>query len=124
MARIHEPCDGCPRRKHCGGVCAALAGFAGRTSRRTRRAFQIADERALTEKILNLRDELDSEERRIIDLFYVDQLTQTEIAETLGISQASVSRLLQKMQERVHEVYHDAVRRFTQRARQARRTAQ
>ncbi len=120
MARTHEPCEGCPRRKTCGGVCRSLAAFSRPLRGPARRAFRVAEGRALTEKVLDLRDEMDGKSRKIIDLYYVEQLTQHEIAERLGISQSFVSRTILETHERVHELYHDAVRRFTEKARLAR----
>lgn len=116
MARVHQPCNGCPRRKSCAGVCPPLAAHGGHRPPGAARAFRVEEKRALTQKILDLRDEMDPADRQVIDMFYVEQMKQREIADRLGISQVAVCRMLQKARERVHELYHDAVRRFKERA--------
>lgn len=117
MARVHQPCDGCPRRKSCAGVCPPLAAYGGRRRPGSGRAFRIEESRALTQKILDLRDEMDADDRKIIDMFYVEQMNQRQIAGALGLSQATVCRMLQRAHERVHELYHDSVSRFKEKAR-------
>lgn len=47
--------------------------------------------------IQQLLDELDEKEKRLIQLRYFDNVTQTEVAKQLGISQVQVSRLEKKI---------------------------
>ncbi|MGQ0825521.1 MAG: sigma-70 family RNA polymerase sigma factor [Actinomycetota bacterium] len=53
--------------------------------------FEIAEHRVVIEKLL---DHLPERERMIVRLRFFEDLTQTEIAEQVGISQMHVSRLL------------------------------
>ena len=57
------------------------------------RAFDHADDRDLLERSLSV---LGARERQIVLLRYVDELTQREIAERVGVSQMHVSRLLRR----------------------------
>ena len=50
-----------------------------------------------------LRDVLDDRDRRVLYLRYVEDLTQTEIAKRIGVSQMQVSRLIRKALERLSE---------------------
>ena len=56
-------------------------------------------------------DALDERERRIVELRFFDELTQSQIASEIGISQMHVSRLLRRalttMRGRIEEVAHD-----------------
>ncbi len=58
--------------------------------------FTDIDERAFIEQML---DQLSDRERRIVELRFFDELTQSEIAERVGISQMHVSRLLRRSLE-------------------------
>jgi RNA polymerase sigma factor (sigma-70 family) len=53
-------------------------------------------------------DALDERERRIVELRFFDEMTQSQIAAEIGISQMHVSRLLRralvKMRGRIEEV--------------------
>ena len=53
--------------------------------------FDLAEHRVLLERLL---EELPERERTIVRLRFFDDMTQTEIAEHVGISQMHVSRLL------------------------------
>ncbi len=46
--------------------------------------------------------ELDDRERRILHLRFVEELTQAQIGEQLGVSQMHVSRLLSRIISRLH----------------------
>ncbi len=59
-----------------------------------------ADDRMLIEHII---EELSPHEREIIEMRFVEGLTQVEIAERLGISQVQVSRLLRKTLQKARE---------------------
>jgi len=50
-----------------------------------------------------LRDVLDDRDRRVLYLRFVEDLTQTEIAKRIGVSQMQVSRLIRKALERLSE---------------------
>jgi RNA polymerase sigma-B factor len=57
-------------------------------------------------------DALDERERRIVELRFFDEMTQSQIASEIGISQMHVSRLLRRalatMRGRIEEIAHDA----------------
>jgi RNA polymerase sigma-B factor len=57
-------------------------------------------------------DALDERERRIVELRFFHEMTQSQIASEIGISQMHVSRLLRRalatMRGRIEEVAHDA----------------
>ena len=53
--------------------------------------FDLAEHRVLLERLL---EELPERERTIVRLRFFEDMTQTEIAEEVGISQMHVSRLL------------------------------
>ncbi len=60
----------------------------------------------LVPDLLNLRagvNELTDSDRRILHLRFVDELTQTEIGERLGVSQMQVSRLLRRILEELRQ---------------------
>jgi RNA polymerase sigma factor, sigma-70 family/RNA polymerase sigma-70 factor, sigma-B/F/G subfamily len=61
----------------------------------------IADELVTTEMAVS---QLDARDRRILYLRFVSDLTQTEIAEQIGVSQMQVSRLLRKSLARLREL--------------------
>jgi RNA polymerase sigma-B factor len=46
-------------------------------------------------------DGLSNEDRRLIKLRFVDEMSQSQIAEVLGVSQMQVSRLLKRVIERM-----------------------
>ncbi|HEY3020862.1 MAG TPA: SigB/SigF/SigG family RNA polymerase sigma factor [Solirubrobacteraceae bacterium] len=50
-----------------------------------------------------LRDVLDDRDRRVLYLRFVEDLTQTEIAKRIGVSQMQVSRLIRKALQRLSE---------------------
>ena len=54
--------------------------------------------------------ELSERERRVLALRFVDDLTQTEIAERLGISQMQVSRILRRAIEQLRETAGEDLR--------------
>ena len=58
--------------------------------------IQIAEPDPADREILTLVKELPFRERQIVILYYWNRMRMDEIAETLGISQASVSRSLEK----------------------------
>lgn len=70
-------------------------------------AERIAGEEDATEKIVNhlvmkqLLEELGQEERRLIEMRYFENKTQTEIAAILGVSQVQVSRMEKKVLQRM-----------------------
>jgi RNA polymerase sigma-B factor len=53
-------------------------------------------------------EELPMRERRILHLRFVEDLTQTEIAERIGVSQMHASRLLRRSLQRLRELTADA----------------
>ena len=59
--------------------------------------------RKLTDKVTleELLSRLDGEERRLIYMRYFQEMTQTQIAQSLGISQVQVSRLEKKILEKM-----------------------
>ena len=59
--------------------------------RHERPGFDLAEHRVVLERLL---DELPERERTIVRLRFFEDMTQTEIAEQVGISQMHVSRLL------------------------------
>ncbi|MHB8244099.1 MAG: SigB/SigF/SigG family RNA polymerase sigma factor [Acidimicrobiales bacterium] len=67
--------------------------------------FTNSERRLLLEPYLQ---RLPSRERLILKLRFEDDLTQSEIAQQLGISQMHVSRLLSKCLARLHEAYQAA----------------
>jgi RNA polymerase sigma-B factor len=52
-------------------------------------------------------EQLSSSERRILHLRFADDLTQTEIAERIGVSQMVVSRSLRRSLQRLRELTAD-----------------
>ncbi len=66
--------------------------------------FEAAERRSLLEHLLRC---LPERERRIVQLRFGDDLTQSQIARIVGVSQMQVSRLLQRSLTRMRE---DAVR--------------
>lgn len=73
-------------------------------------AERLAGEEDATEKIVNhlvtkqLLDMLGTEERRLIELRYFENKTQTEIAGMLGVSQVQVSRMEKKILQRMRSL--------------------
>ncbi|HEX4110496.1 MAG TPA: SigB/SigF/SigG family RNA polymerase sigma factor [Solirubrobacteraceae bacterium] len=63
--------------------------------------FARAEERALLEPLLR---RISSRERRVLELRFVEDLTQAEIGERIGVSQMQVSRLLRQALARLREV--------------------
>jgi len=68
-------------------------------------AFERSERRLLLEPYLA---RLPQRERLILKLRFEDDLTQSEIAQQLGISQMHVSRLLSRCLARLHEAYQEA----------------
>ena len=68
----------------------------GADDERLERAEEIAALRAL-------RDVLDERDRRVLYLRFVEDLTQTEIAKRIGVSQMQVSRLIRRALARLSE---------------------
>ena len=50
-------------------------------------------------------DQLDEEDQDIIRMFYLDLMTRKEIAESFGLSERKVSRLLKRAKEHLIRVY-------------------
>jgi RNA polymerase sigma-B factor len=73
-----------------------LADTVGCEDERIERAEEVAALRAL-------RDVLDDRDRRVLYLRFVEDLTQTEIANQIGVSQMQVSRLIRKALQRLSE---------------------
>lgn len=73
-------------------------------------AERLPGEEDATEKIVNhlvtkqLLDMLEKEERRLIELRYFENKTQTEIAGMLGVSQVQVSRMEKKILQRMRSL--------------------
>jgi RNA polymerase sigma-B factor len=51
----------------------------------------------------SLRDVLDDRDRLVLHLRFVEDLTQTEIAKRIGVSQMQVSRLIRRALHRLSE---------------------
>jgi RNA polymerase sigma-B factor len=68
------------------------------------RAFTTAEERSV---LLPALEHLPERERTILQLRFVDDLTQSEIAARVGISQMHVSRLLARSLTFLRQAYHD-----------------
>lgn len=60
--------------------------------------FAAAEDRA---SLRDLRDVIDDRERRVLYLRFVEDLTQSEIARQIGVSQMQVSRILRRSIERL-----------------------
>lgn len=58
--------------------------------------------------VTSVLDRIPSRERRILHMRFVDDLTQTEIAARMGISQMQVSRLLRRSLEQLRTLTQDA----------------
>jgi RNA polymerase sigma-B factor len=54
--------------------------------------------------VAKLLDALAEEDRELVRLYYGEGLTQTEVAEKLGVSQVSVSRHLRRVVSRLRVV--------------------
>ena len=67
------------------------------------RGFDLAEHRVLLERVLG---DLPERERTIVELRFFHDLTQTEIAEKVGISQMHVSRLLSRTLIELRELLH------------------
>lgn len=70
--------------------------------------LEAAEERALVGPALR---SLGSRDRLILRLRFVDDLTQTEIAERIGISQMHVSRLIRRALDRLRDAMSDSAER-------------
>src|SRR3954453_928065 len=73
-----------------------LADTIGYEDERIERAEEVA-------ALRDLRDVLDDRDRRVLYLRFVEDLTQTEIAKRIGVSQMQVSRLIRKALQRLAE---------------------
>jgi RNA polymerase sigma-B factor len=73
-----------------------LADTLGTTDDRIDRAEEIA-------ALRSLRDVLDDRDRLVLHLRFVEDLTQTEIAKRVGVSQMQVSRLIRRALQRLSE---------------------
>lgn len=82
------------------GSAGTLASSLGEEDRR----FELIDE-GLT--IAAAAKQLPSHERRVLHLRFVQDLTQTQIAERIGVSQMQVSRILRHALERLQELVTD-----------------
>lgn len=60
-------------------------------------------------EVRSLLTHLEPRERRILELRFVDECTQSDIAEIVGISQMHVSRLLRRALERLRTLRSDAI---------------
>jgi RNA polymerase sigma-B factor len=56
----------------------------------------------------SLRDVLDDRDRQVLHLRFVEDLTQTEIAKRMGVSQMQISRLIRKALTRLGDRYAEA----------------
>ena len=56
----------------------------------------------------SLRDVLDDRDRHVLYLRFVEDLTQTEIAKRIGVSQMQVSRLIRKAIQRLGDRFAEA----------------
>jgi RNA polymerase sigma-B factor len=69
------------------------------------------DRLAHTEDVValgSLRDVLDDRDRQVLYLRFVEDLTQTEIARRMGVSQMQISRLIRKAIQRLGDTYRAA----------------
>jgi RNA polymerase sigma-B factor len=66
--------------------------------------YGMTDDRQVIGQLLRL---LPEREREVVRLRFVDQLTQSEIATRIGISQMHVSRLLSKSLARLRQAQHE-----------------
>jgi RNA polymerase sigma-B factor len=71
-----------------------LADTVGYDDERLERAEAVA-------ALRSLRDVLDDRDRRVLYLRFVEDLTQTEIAKRIGVSQMQVSRLIRRAIDRL-----------------------
>jgi RNA polymerase sigma-B factor len=82
------------------------------------KGFELAEERQLLREGFK---ELDERERQILHMRFFVGLTQSDIAERVGISQMHVSRLIRQSIDRVRERLDESQRSGTQRAPARRR---
>jgi RNA polymerase sigma-B factor len=66
--------------------------------------FGVAEDRGVVQVLLQ---KLPPRERRIVELRFFEEMSQSEIAEEVGISQMHVSRLLRRSFERLRELVDD-----------------
>lgn len=93
--------------KNCQGSASYIASSAGDSGRGMGFDGSVQDEEK--EKLLNhillneLLNSLDEKERKLIEYRYYKEMTQTEVAKKLGISQVQVSRLEKKILKNLRE---------------------
>lgn len=81
-----------------GGACYQSVGGNTHIGNGTTEVLDIEKEELLNRMLLqNLLDELEEKERDLIKMRYFKDMTQTQVAEKLGISQVQVSRLEKKI---------------------------
>jgi RNA polymerase sigma-B factor len=64
-------------------------------------ALELADDRVTLSAVA---DQLSDRERQVLALRFIDDLTQTQIAEAIGVSQMQVSRILRRSIDRLAEL--------------------
>jgi RNA polymerase sigma-B factor len=73
-------------------------------------AFGVVDERFelvdASVTIATAAEQLSARERRVLVLRFVEDMTQTQIAEQIGVSQMQVSRILRRALARLRELTH------------------
>lgn len=97
-------CDRCPLRNACVAPCAAVESMlpaedkgvlhALRRDGALHAAFQIVHGMSVTRLLVDYRDKLTKQLRRVFDLYYDDALTHKQIALRLGLHRQTVARQL------------------------------
>jgi RNA polymerase sigma-B factor len=89
-----------PREDSSSGESGALVDTLGDEDRR----YELVDE---TITISVAANQLSERERRVLALRFVDDMTQTQIAEEIGVSQMQISRILRRALNRLRELTDD-----------------
>jgi len=87
--------DDLRRRRHLSGNMSELEGLAGQTETPTRR----------TRDVQEAFDQLSAEDREVLFLFIIDELSTTTIAESLDTTPSAIRMRLHRARERFRRIY-------------------
>jgi RNA polymerase sigma-B factor len=99
-AAHHSASLDAPREDGSGGEPGTLVDVLGEEDRR----YELVDE---TITISVAARQLSARERRVLGLRFVDDMTQTQIAQEIGVSQMQVSRILRRALNRLRDLTED-----------------
>lgn len=97
-------CSGCPKYEHCSSICEKIEKLLPSMERgklhggkiKTEDLKELVRRIAMVRTILDYRGKLKGRQKQVVDMYYNDGLTQSEIAKRLGIAQKNVCEYMKR----------------------------